>query len=80
MFIASHAEYDGLVSDGSECACKPGHDFMPCFSDGVRDCEVGHEVPCPGSGSEDGGEGCEWGDECSFHIKAGPRPAAVEAT
>lgn len=56
--------YDGLVSDGGECACLTG-DLAPCGE--IRgDCVAGHKGPCdPQDCSADG--------NCDFHIIAGRR-------
>ncbi len=43
--------YDGLVSDGGECACFLD-DLAPCGED-WRNCEPGHKGPCRC------GEGCD---------------------
>ena len=52
--------YDGLFTPG-ECACKIG-DLMPCYSEGISECQPGHLVSCPGV------EECELGGDCDFHM------------
>ncbi len=54
-------EYDGLVSDGCDCACILG-DLFPC-------CDF--QLGCTAGYREDG---CTCGEGCDFHIVAGHRP------
>lgn len=51
--------YDGLCS-GSGCACLLS-DLAPCSEMG-QFCVAGYRIPCPG------GEECENGGGCEFHI------------
>lgn len=56
--------YDGLVSDGGECACLTD-DLAPC-GEMRGDCVAGHKGPCdPDNCGADG--------NCDFHIIPGRR-------
>lgn len=54
--------FDGLCEEYSQCACeKP--DLMSCEEGGLPSCEPGYKITCA-----DVKEGCDYGDECRFHI------------
>lgn len=60
--------FDGLCEEYSQCACE-NSDLMPCEDGNVAKCEPGCKISCA-----DVEEGCDYGEECKFHITTKKRP------